>query len=168
MPAFKELVKQVKAVKEMEVPQLRDQFEKAEQLIKELAAAGKQSSESYKQAEAIREKVRELLKEHRQQLLQIGAAGRMLMSGELAEVVPLEDEAAHKAANPVKKDGKVVLHVAQIEAREKAMVERLLAADEPVAVIVLGAAHDLADQFEGKRVEYKRIVPSRVEYFLEN
>jgi hypothetical protein len=48
------------------------------------------------------------------------------------------------------------------------MVERLLAADEPVAVIVLGAAHDLADQFEGKRVEYKRIVPSRVEYFLEN
>lgn len=157
MPAFQELVRQVKAVKENDVPRLRDQFDEAEQLIAEFAAAGKKETDDYKQAVAIREKIRELLKEHREQLLRIGAPGRMLMAGELAEIIPLDDAAAHQASNPIKRDGKVVLDETEIEAREKAMVERLLAADEPVSVIVLGTGHDLADQLDGSGVKYVRI-----------
>jgi hypothetical protein len=167
MSAFQELVRQVKAVKDQEVPKLRDQFEEAERLMAEIEAAGKKVSERYEQVLAIREQVRELLKEHREQLLRIGAAGRMLMAGELAEIVPLDDDAAHKAANPLKNDGTVVLDESEIDSREKAMAERLLAGDEAVVVIVLGAAHDLTEEFEGTGAEYRRIVPSRVEWLVK-
>jgi hypothetical protein len=37
------------------------------------------------------------------------------------------------------------------------MVDRLLASDEPVSVIVLGAAHDLGRWIDDPAVEYTRI-----------
>ena len=88
------------------------------------------------------------------------------MQGELNEIVPLDDDETHKAANPVL-GGKVVLSAETIGAREEAMVTRLLASDEPVLVIVLGAAHDLGTRLERRRVEYKRVIPGQVEQLLE-
>jgi hypothetical protein len=96
-----------------------------------------------------------LLASRRAQSLRFGAAGRLL-SGELSDVVPLDDDAAHKAAYPVGKEGKIDLDET-IAAREKAMVARLLAFDEPVSVIVLGAAHDFREWIDDPSVEYKRI-----------
>lgn len=57
----------------------------------------------------------------------------------------------------VTEDGYFELDEKKIAAREKAMVDRLLASDEPVSVIVLGAAHDLAKWIDDPSVEYKRI-----------
>jgi hypothetical protein len=78
-------------------------------------------------------------------LLLIGAAGRLLLAGEIDEVLPLEDHDAWRAAKPV--DG--VIDPAANEARERAMAKRLPSR----AVIVLGMGHDLG-----------RWLPSGVEY----
>lgn len=80
---------------------------------------------------------------HREDLLQIGAAGRLLLAGEIDEVLPLEDHAAWRAANPIN-PGKVEIDKGTNEQRERAMVRRLLKTER--AVIVVGAAHDLRKQ----------------------
>jgi hypothetical protein len=100
--------------------------------------------------------------EHREKLLRIGAAGKLLIAEEIDEIVPLDDEGTYAAANPVKEDGTVVLDEAAIKLREKAIVGRLVAGEEPVTVIVLGVAHDLTDAFEGTGVGYSRTITSRV------
>ena len=78
---------------------------------------------------------------YREDLLQIGAAGQLLLAGEIENVLPLEDHEAWQAANPVKA-GKVVIDEAADSRREQAIVKRLLPQER--AIIVLGAAHDLS------------------------
>lgn len=72
---------------------------------------------------------------YREDLLQIGAAGRLLLTGEIDDVLPLEDHDAWRAAKPI--DGEI--GEASNEYRERAMAKRLPSR----AVIVLGAGHDL-------------------------
>ena len=53
-------------------------------------------------------------------------------------------------------DGKVTLDRAKIEAREDAMVKRLLR--QPVSIVVLGRTHDLTDNVKRMAgVEYVRV-----------
>lgn len=75
-------------------------------------------------------------------LLQIGAAGRLLMAGEIDDVLPLEDHKAWRAAKPV---GGAIDEAAN-EARERAMAKRLPSR----AVIVLGMDHDLSHWLPGE------------------
>lgn len=75
-------------------------------------------------------------------LLQIGAAGRLYMNGEIDDVLPLEDHAAWRAAQPVN----CQIDAAANEAREKAMAKRLPSR----AVIVLGVGHDLSKWLTGE------------------
>lgn len=84
-----------------------------------------------------------LLYEYRNDLLRLGAPGRLLMSGELDEVLPVEDAGLLKAANPVQQDGSVRLDEEIIRSREAAIVGHLLEGG-PVSVVVLGGAHDLS------------------------
>jgi hypothetical protein len=92
---------------------------------------------------------------YHEDLLQIGAAGRLLLAGEIDDVKPLEDHAAWRAAQPVD----CVIDPATNEAREKAMAARL----PRRAVIVLGVGHDLFKWLPGD-VEY---VVERVEALPE-
>jgi hypothetical protein len=83
----------------------------------------------------------------------------MLLNGEIEGVLPLENADAHAASNPVSDDGSVALDQEKIEAREDAQV-RLLLDGEPVAIIILGGAHDLSDNVErlsGGTAEYIRV-----------
>ena len=104
---------------------------------------------------------------NREILLRIGAPGRLLASGELAEVLPLEDEKTYAAARPLK-NGQIDPSSESFAAREKAMATKLLDTDDPVCVIVLGAGHNLASKFDGKRIEYKRTMSKRVQQLLES
>jgi hypothetical protein len=70
------------------------------------------------------------------------------VSGELEEVLPLDDAETLDAAGPVFADGKVTFDSAKVAARRDAMVQRALAKDH-AAVIVLGASHDLTDNVRG-------------------
>lgn len=72
---------------------------------------------------------------YQEDLLQMGAAGRLLLAGEIDDALPLEDHDAWRAAKPV--DGEI--GKASNEYRERAMARRL----PNRAVIVLGAGHDL-------------------------
>jgi hypothetical protein len=79
---------------------------------------------------------------YREDLLQIGAAGRLYLSDEIDDVLPLEDHAAWRAAKPA--DG--VIDPQANEVREKAMANRLPSR----AVIVLGVGHDLTKWLPGE------------------
>lgn len=72
---------------------------------------------------------------YQEDLLQMGAAGRLLLAGEIDDVLPLEDHDAWRAAKPI--DGEI--GEASNAYRERAMSKRLPSR----AVIVLGAGHDL-------------------------
>jgi hypothetical protein len=94
---------------------------------------------------------------HREDTLEVGAAGQLMMAGEL-EVIPAEDTLALEAANPVK-DGQVQWNEAANERREDAIVRNVLAEESAVAVLVLGGGHDFSDNVErtGGEVEYVRV-----------
>ena len=96
-------------------------------------------------------------------LLQLGAAGRLLMEGTIKAVVPLEEVASYEAADPVAEDGTVVLNQDRIEARQDAQVKRLLDGGK-CSLIILGGAHDLSDnldRFSGGQTEYIRVATKR-------
>lgn len=72
------------------------------------------------------------------ELLNAGAAPRLWLAGELSELLPLEDAVAYQAAGV---DGRQDREGNR--RREEAMVKRIVAQGSPLAVVVLGAAHDL-------------------------
>lgn len=97
---------------------------------------------------------------HRENKLLIGAAGQLLGKGELEKVLPADNKKRLEAANPVKEDGQVKFDIGANERREDAIVRNLLAAGLPVKVLVLGGAHDLADNLKQsghEDVEYVRV-----------
>ena len=59
-------------------------------------------------------------------MVEIGAAGRLLVRGEIEDVLPLEDEVPLDAANPVTSDGKVRFDAMKVQARQDAIVKNLL------------------------------------------
>jgi len=89
----------------------------------------------------------------------------LLASGELEDVLPLDEESTHGAANPLK-DGQVVMTGEANNAREESICQRLIAENEPMSLIVLGAAHDLSNRLAGHNVKYTRAVPKRVSELL--
>lgn len=91
---------------------------------------------------------------HRAKLLQLGAVGRLIRTGELEDVLPLEDHATWAAADPTK-IGFEFGGTANA-AREREMARRLKAGGA-VVVVILGGGHDLADDLPGCRLE--KIVP---------
>ena len=111
---------------------------------------------------AIRDELAGMIGEQRQRRLRIGAAATLMMRGELAEIVPLDDDETHRAAYPLRGD-RVVLSPADTTAREAAMVVRLIASHEPVSVIVLGMGHDLKSLLKRRGIEYRRVIPRSAE-----
>ncbi|MHC4403898.1 MAG: hypothetical protein ACYTG0_29930 [Planctomycetota bacterium] len=69
------------------------------------------------------------------------------MEGKIKAVLPAEEAKAYEAADPVAKDGTVVLDSVKIEARQDAQVKRLLGGGR-FALIILGGAHDLSDNLD--------------------
>ncbi|MCR9230465.1 MAG: hypothetical protein NXI29_05590 [bacterium] len=100
--------------------------------------------------------------QHQLDLLHVGAAARLVMSGELKTIVPAEDSKAMEAANPVQPDGTVVFDLKAAHAREDAIARNLLKA-EGVAVIILGGGHDLTDNIKrvGGSCKYERVTVPR-------
>lgn len=81
--------------------------------------------------------------EYQTDLMLIGAPGQLLIDEKLEAVLPAEEAEAYKAANPLK-DGKFVLDEKANEAREDAIVRRVLTGTARNQILVLGGAHDLS------------------------
>jgi hypothetical protein len=90
--------------------------------------------------------------------LALGAAGELHRTGEL-EILAAETLATHRAANPIE-DGTVDPSKATSNERN-ADIAGQLSTREPLAVIVLGAAHDLRDALP-LQTEYIRVRTKRV------
>lgn len=83
----------------------------------------------------------------------------MLLSGRIV-AVPLDDGRLLEAAGP---DGGMRTNPAAVRAGHDGRVKRALAAG-PVAVLVLGGAHDLSEgvrRLGGGTTEYIRVMPGR-------
>ena len=96
-------------------------------------------------------------------MVELGEAGRLLVSGEIEDVLPLEDEELLNAANPVTADGQFRFDALKVQARHDAIVKNVLK-EGSFGLIILGGDHDLSENVrrlgEGK-CEYVRVTMKR-------
>ncbi|QDU15545.1 hypothetical protein CA11_33710 [Gimesia maris] len=85
--------------------------------------------------------------QNRLDLSELGAAGQLVITGELQTILPAEDAKAFEAVNSVKSDGSIKFVEKEEHERENAIVRNLMKADG-VAVIVLSRDHNLADNLK--------------------
>jgi hypothetical protein len=117
--------------------------------VRALLAAEKPGSDRHTKAARLEKDLQALEDERRRDLLKMGAAIRLVVSGRLDAVLPLDDTALLDAASPLRPGG---LDPVALAKREEAMVRRPLA-DGPVSVIVCGGSHDLTAAFKRQAVE---------------
>jgi hypothetical protein len=158
VPEFKT---RVAALKEADPHQdeLRGQLVEVRDLLKQMADAGNAGSERYTKAQTIEREVADLLEHHRLELLELGAVARLLVSGELQQVSPLDDAKLLDAAKPRLHNGQVVPDPAAKAKRQGAMAKALLKTG-PVVVAVVGGSHDLTDALNRQGaagIEYLRL-----------
>ena len=76
-------------------------------LRKQRDGAGYRRPTGTSEAQRIIEGIEKVEAEYRRDLLRISVAGQLLLNGEIDAVLPLEDEAAYRAADPVDSNGAV-------------------------------------------------------------
>jgi hypothetical protein len=152
LEAYREKIGVLKAMEREQIPQIRKQLDEVRTLID--GVTGKEKEK----AEGIERELIVLLDGHNERLLEVGAAGRLLISEELEDVLPLEEDGALDRANPITPNGTVSIEENKREARHDAQL-RVLAKGSPVAVIILGGAHDLTGSVRraGGGWEYLRV-----------
>jgi len=152
LEAYREKIAVLKAMEHDQIPKLRQQLEDVRQLIDTL------TGEANEKAQGIERELVALLDAHNERMLEMGAAGRLLIAGELEEVLPLEGDGAMEKAKPITPDGSVKVEENKLEARHDAQLRELKKAG-PVSVIVLGGAHDLTGSIRraGNGWEYLRV-----------
>lgn len=108
----------------------------------------------------------EAIDAYRTMRMQLGAVGQLLMSGELEDVLPLDDETWLLASDPMLNEFRFDSEANQ--EREREMVRRLIKGG-PVVVAVLGGAHNLADKIKATcpRCVYQRITPEAYKWAVE-
>jgi hypothetical protein len=134
-----------------QIPELRKQLD------------GVRKLKQKEKAQQIEEKLHTMLDEYKYSLLEIGAAGRLLITRELESVLPLEDATALQNAMPILPRGNPKPDSKKIEERHDAQVRAALK-DGPVAMIVLGGSHDLSGSVRrlgGGQCEYLRITTKK-------
>jgi hypothetical protein len=116
-------------------------------------------------AATIDQGIAEIAEGHRLQLLPYGVAGRLAID-QVAEVLPLDDINL-LAARPLHPDGRIGVESKEQEARHGSNVKAAQASGR-VAVIVLGASHDLTAavrRLGGGTAEYVQVTTAAVERF---
>ena len=113
---YKQKVAAHGAVEKEQIPALRKQITEVRTLLAEM----KPGEERHGKAKKIEGEILGLLDQHRVALLELGAAGRLLMTGELEEVLPLEDAEKLAQAKPITPSGEVRLDPEKVKARNDA------------------------------------------------
>jgi hypothetical protein len=157
LDAYREKIAVLRSMETEQNPQVQQQLQGVRKVVE--GATG----ERKEKAEAIEAKLVAMLDDHKHRLLEMGATGRLLIAGELEDVLPLEDADALEQASPITPSGGMKLDPVKVEARHDAQV-KLVMKERPVAVIVLGGAHDLTGSIQrlaGGNCEYLRVTTKR-------
>jgi hypothetical protein len=169
LPNYRERIADLRSIERDQLPQLRKQLEEVRELKKAMEAKGREKTEGDEKAAAIEKEVAGLFWVQRKNLLEFGAAGRLLIAGEIEEVLPLDDAELLEQAKPVTPDGRVKFDEEKLAARRDGIV-MAVTAKAPFALIVLGGAHDLSESVRrvgGGRCEYIRLTTNRVRQFSD-
>jgi hypothetical protein len=152
MPLLPDKIAHLREAEEHQ-PALKARLAETQQLLREFP----KENERHKKAVALEREIERMRAEHKEEMLKVGAAIRLMLLGRLDAVLPLDDAKLLDAAGPVLPKGKQ--DPAAVARREQAMVKKALAAAEPVAVITCGASHDLtaAIRASDNDAEYYRV-----------
>jgi hypothetical protein len=117
---FREMVAALKKVD----TDLNEQLQEVQRLLQ----GAKDGSERHAKAKAIEGEVLALLDRFRLDVLPLGTAGRLLMSGDVEEVLPLDDAKLLDEAKPIDPAGRFHLDPAKLSARHDGQVKAVLKA----------------------------------------
>jgi hypothetical protein len=146
---FREMVAAHKKVETRLYEQLQD--------VHEILQEAKEGTE--RQAKEAAKEVLGLLERFQLEVLPLGTAGRLLMSGDVEELLPLDDAKLLEEAKPIDPAGRFHLDPAKLSARHDAQVQAALKGDA-FALVILGGAHELTDnvrRYAGGLCEYVRV-----------
>jgi len=165
MPNYLKEIGVLRDMEQSQISELRQQLAD----VRELAKRADPNTDRHQKAKKIEGEISNMLDQHRIRLFEIGAPGRLLITGEIEEVLPLEDADTLDKAKPVTRNGSIKLDPATIEARHDAQVKAVMDKGG-FGMIVLGGTHDLSDSVRrlGQgRCEYIRITTRRFKEFNE-
>lgn len=154
LPAYREKIAALKALEANQITKLKKQLQEVREVL-----ADKPSPE----ARSIEGRILGMLADFQVRLIEMGAVGRLLIDGEIEDVLPIEDADVLEKANPITPDNKVRLDQARITERHDAIVRNVLK-DGSLALINLGGEHDLTEsinQLGGGKCEYIRVTTKR-------
>ena len=146
--AYLETISVLRAMERDERPRIHRHLNQARKL--QTAA----TTEELEQLKDVELRLVKLLEGHKQRLLQMGAARRLLISAELEAVLPLEEATALANAKPISRERVLKFNQEKIEVRHGAQV-RVAWKEGTVAAIFLGAAHDLTASVKLSRADYE-------------
>ena len=150
--AYRERIAVLKAMEDQQIPRIQEQLKEVRKLLEDGAD---------EKTQVINTQLEKMLENHKHRLLEMGAAGRLLIARELEDVLPLEDGDTFDGASPIAATG-LKFDSEKVEARHDAQVS-LVAKEATVAVVVLGGAHDLSASVwrMGGECEYLRVTMKR-------
>jgi hypothetical protein len=130
VPEYHERIRLLRDVEAGKMPQLREQLEATRTLKKGMVQHGRENTENYRQASDVESDLMGLMWGHKQQLLEVGIPGRLLIAEDIAEVLPLEDADLLEAAKPVTPNGKLKVDAMKVNARRMPWSRQLLRVDQ--------------------------------------
>jgi hypothetical protein len=139
------------------------------QNVHESLQEAKEGTERHAKAKEVAKEVLGLLERFQLDVLPLGTAGRLLMSGDVEEVLPLDDAKLLEEAKPIGPDGRYHLDPPKLAARHDGQVQAALKGNA-FALIILGGSHDLTDSLRGAyggTCEWLRITTMRYREFAE-
>jgi hypothetical protein len=155
---FREMVAAHKKVETGLYEQLQD--------VHEILQDAKEGTARHAKGKEVAKEVLGLLERFQLDVLPLGTAGRLLMSGDIEEVLPLDDAKLLEDAKPIGPDGRYRLDPAKLSARHDGQVQTALKGG-PFALVILGGAHDLSESVRrhGGSCEYLRVTTERYREF---
>jgi len=165
LPNYQEMVAVLRDMEANQISELRKQLGDVRELLK----GSDPKTDRHEKAKKIEAEISGMIDQHQLRLLEFGAAGRLLIAGEIQEVLPLDDGDLLEKSKPITPGGKVRLDPEKLKARHDAQVKAVIDKGD-FGLIVLGGAHDLSDSVRrlGQgRCEYIRVTTRRFKEFSE-
>ena len=87
LPNFRETVAVLRDMERKDIPRIKAQLVEVQEMLQGM----KPTTDRYEKAKAVERELTEMLYQHKVRLLQLGAPGRLLVAGEVEEVLPPDD-----------------------------------------------------------------------------